>query len=241
MPAQAYYLLAERRFPDRDEFEAAEPGSLLTDEEENVEEVSSRVERYREQTVEGCTIYQAEHDYRKELRFVGRARGQRFREYVQIRNFPVFRYHEAPHPDLFKPVVIRTNKQVAFDFVERMNMYVDDFDLKRTEVDMDCLKNQLRELSGAWFSDMQSPNLASTAVFGPHVELSNEFQHAEQHGELSNITFPFELNGDPHKIMVTRQGAVVTYENFALDAEVLELVMAALTRLLRNCIRIVGH
>lgn len=236
MPAAAYYIHAERSFPDRANFQASEPLSLLPNDQENVEECSSRVRRSAEQEIEGYEIYVAEHDYRERLRFLGRARGQTFREYVSVRTFPLFRFLTDPDGLSFHPLIIKTNRKVASDFVDRMNQYVADFRLDRTVVDFDCLRPRLEEIRGAWFSRMQGPNISSTAVFGPHVELSHEFQHAEAIGHLANIIIPFEIDGEWHPIQITANGAVVLYESFALEAHALRLVKSVLSELLSDCI-----
>jgi hypothetical protein len=133
-------------------------------------------------------------------------------------------------------LLVATKKNVAQDFVDRLNRKTTDFEAKAVAVDFDTLRPRLIDIRGAWFGAIRAPNIASSAFFGPNVARSDEFQHAETVGHLTNIMVKLEIGGDTHMMMIAAEGGIVLYDAYQTEAEEVAVIQAALSGILAGCL-----
>lgn len=232
--ANAYQIYRLEKWPETVPFRTNEQLNLLEDNDHNIEETTTEVGPF-ELSVEGMDSFMAVHDYLFHLEYPGRARGKTFREFVTPYHFPAFLTTSAAIPDQ-RGLLIRTKKKVANDFVARLNSHRDDFSAAPLVIDFEPLRPRLPLIRGAWFGGMRTPNLASTGVFGHHVDQSEEFQHADSLGDLKNLMIEHEVDGEPHTLMLTGDAGIVLYNSYASAADELVVVRAAIDDLLVGAI-----
>jgi len=132
--------------------------------------------------------------------------------------------------------LVRTKKQVAQDFVARLNARVKGFEAKPVRLDFSVLRPKLQDIRGAWFGGIREPNIARTAVFGPNVDRSDEFQHAESVGELTNIIVPLSSDGVTHMLMFAAEGGIVLYQAYQDTSDEVAVIDFALSTILQGCL-----
>lgn len=230
----AFQVFALDSFPDGDDIRTEEQLVLFADEDENVETTVTKLAKSADQPHPDLTRFEAEHDFLFRLQYPGRARGKYFREFITPYKFSVFRGNTSALG--FQPLVVRTKKRVAADFVKRLNQHADGFRARGVILDFVTLRPRLELIRGAWFGAMRQPNLATTGVFGHHVDLSEEFQHAEGVGELKTLLIEFGYDGVNYIMMTGAEGGIVLYDAFQTEADELKVVYAALTGILIGCL-----
>jgi len=201
-----------------------------------METTHTRVAIATASSVGGLQRYDAEHDFLFQLQYPGRARGKEFREFVTLYKFPLYLGDHVAALG-FRPLLVKTKKRVALDFVERLNTNTQGFRVEPTSVDFVALRPRLQLIRGAWFGSIRMPNISSAGVFGHHVDQSEEFQHAESVGELKNLLIELELDGLTHQVMITADGGIVLYHAYQTDEECEEMARRTLIELLHGCIR----
>lgn len=231
----AYQIYASTDFPRRDSFETEDQLSLLNDVEENIEVTSTRVAISSAHSVSGFIRYDVFHEFLVRLQYLGRARGREFREFVSPYKFRMF-ITESTSNGTFRPLLIRTKKKVASDFVTRVNNTIPGFTARPTVVDFASLRPRLTLIRGAWFGSMRQRNISATGVFGHQVDQSDEFRHAESIGELRNIIIELEIDGGTHTVMLSIDGGIVLYNVYENEGEELEIVCGIMSNLLQGCI-----
>jgi hypothetical protein len=231
----AFQVHVAEKFPEQISFQSQEQLSLLADDEQNQETAVTRVSLSSGLTVEPFVRYDAEHEFLFHLQFPGRARGKTFREFITPYKFPIFLGQITPEI-AFRPLLVRTKKKVAIDFIHRLNKYVPDFSARPTSLNFMILRPRLELIRGAWFGSMQQPNISVAAVFGPHVDRSDEFKHAESKGELRNLQIEMVQGELAHTVMLAADGAIVLYNAYPSEQEELQVVTGAMTGLLSGCL-----
>lgn len=231
----SYQVFVAESIPEWPTFRVGEQLNLLANNEHNLEECSTVVTRSGRIEALSLEIFDVEHDFLFHLDQPGRARGHTFREFVTPYRFRLFLNSSSNLA--FHYALVRTKKKVAHDFVRRMNQRQRGFDLVATRVDFGCLRPKLEYVKGAWFGSMRAANLSTTGLFGPHVDQSDEFQHAEMLGELSNLLVEVVDGSDlAHSVMFTADGGIVLYRTYVDVEEELEIVENAIANLLGGCI-----
>lgn len=237
MPA-AFQIYALESFPNETSFQTAEQLSLLTDSETNVEVSVTRVSRSAAIPNPVVIQYDAVHDFLFKLQYPGRARGKTFNEFITPYKFPVF----VAEPDLrlgFRPILVRTKKNVGNDFIKRLNDKKPGFRAAPLLLDFNKLRPRLEFIKGAWFGAMKRPNLATTGMFGPHVDRSDEFKHAEASGELKNLIIELEVEDLTHTTMLGSDGAIMLYKPYQTYQDELDVILVALRGLLKGALTVV--
>lgn len=231
----AFQIYSVEEFPPQNGFQTQEQLSLLADDDQNQETAVTRVSQSNACTIDPLVRYDAEHEFLFRLQFPGRARGKTFKEFITLYKFPVFLGESTPEIG-FKPLLVKTKKKVATDFIHRLNKHVGAFSARRTNLSFSVLRPRLQLIRGAWFGSIQQPNISAAAVFGPHVDRSDEFRHAEIVGELRNIQIELVQKELTHTVMLAADGAMVLYNAYQTEIEELELVTTAMSGLLSGCL-----
>ena len=231
----AFQVFAVDRFPPEEAFETEEQLTLLGDIENNMEITSTKVAKVPPHPP-GLTQFLAQHDFLFQLTFPGRARGTEFREFVTLYKFPIFLGSDNDACG-FRPLLVKTKKKVAADFTKRLNTKIDAFVVRPTSLDFDCLRPRLELIRGAWFGNIRQPHLASAGVFGQHVDLSDEFKHAEEVGELKNLLIELQAGESTHTVMVTGGGGIVLYYSYQTVEDEVHVAVSALNGILAGCLQ----
>ncbi|MCI0452292.1 MAG: hypothetical protein L0Z51_07860 [Candidatus Latescibacteria bacterium] len=217
-------------FPEDPSFRTVENISLLSDMDQNQEEATTQVSLKEKAFVEGVDRYIVKHDYLVKLVHPGRARGKTFKEYITQYEFPTYLVHAKGKS--FATLVVRTKSKVAHDCVRRLNDKVGSFATEPVEVDFDKVRPQIQHIKGAWFGEMKAANINSTGLFGPHVDLSKEFKHAEGIGKLNAVVVLYPFQDSVRTVMITRNGGVLLYDTFETEEAAFELVQDIRAKLL---------
>lgn len=105
--------------------------------------------------------------------------------------------------------------------------------LKEMQVDFGKVMQLQQEYLGAWFRGV-SARVHAAGISGEQIQDDPLYKDLSKIGELSNVTLPWNFNGNIHKVMVTASGAIIliqTYSNIGLE---LALAMDVYDRLLTN-------
>jgi hypothetical protein len=234
MPS-AYQLYRLNKWPAESSFRTNEQLNLLADNEYNIEETTTEVTASTSLEIDGVPAFDAVHDFLFHLDHPGRARGNTFREFVTPYHFTAFLAESGSIPGR-KGLLVRTKKKVAQDFVGRLNRFRSDFVADQLSIAFEPLRPRLPLIRGAWFGAMRAPNLASTGVFGHHVDQSEEFRHADSLGDLTNLLVEHVVDGQPHTLMLTADAGIILYNAYAGPAEELAVVRAVIDELLAGAI-----
>jgi hypothetical protein len=77
-------------------------------------------------------------------------------------------------------------------------------------------------VDAAYFNNLRIMNVTSATVYGHNVRASGEFEHCAGQGNLPAVSFQFEMDGVPRRVMVTEDGLVM----FQLDNDPAALALA---------------
>ncbi len=227
----SFHFFRLRQFPKQDTFETVEQLSLLANTEQNQEVASTKVHLTKGTFLPGAARYLVKHDFLVHLTYLGRARNTTFQEYVTEYDFPMYRAGGSSKG--FPCVVIRTKSKVAEDCIKRLNERMEGtFVAESLGVDFEKLRPLVTNIKGAWFGQMQAANITTTGLFGPHVDRSKEFKHAEDIGKLNALMMPYPCKDGTFMVMVTRSGTVVLYDAFDAEEPALEVVLEIREKLL---------
>ena len=231
----AFQIFAVERFPESARFKTDEQLQMEWESEHNLEPTVTSVERASNNLPFKLTRYDSEHDFLFQLQYPGRAKGMSFREFITPYKFPIF-LGDHDKEIGFRPLLVRTKKKVAGDFVQRLNKHIREFDVRPIRMDFILLRPRIEMIRGAWFGAMRQPNLRSTGVFGHHVDQSEEFQHAESVGELRNLQIEIVQDDVTHTVMLGADGGFVLYNAYRTHEEEIEVVYPSLRGLLNGCL-----
>jgi hypothetical protein len=227
--ATGYHIIKLKRFPKPKKFTTDDQLYLNVDGISDLEPVETTVTQTQEDFRPGVARYVVSHDFRATLKSPGRAKGFTFTEYITTQKFPI--YVEEASSDESRCLIVATKAEVSKDFVTRLTKKRDDFLAIQRELDFAALRPALPVVTGAWFHEMTVANLSSSGMFGPHVDRSKEFKHAERHGKLKNLTTPYSYNGIECLIQIGIHGGVVLYDAFD-EETALAVILDVKSRLL---------
>jgi hypothetical protein len=166
-------------------------------------------------TLLGFEVYHGRHDLRVEKS--GRQFRKNFTWYFEPHEFPIY---------LWEPtslLLLSTKHLVASSFIECFESRKL-LKLRRVHVDYKTLMPRIQEISGAWVAELGHQHLSSTAVFGAHVDRSEEFQAAVAKGKLKSLIFTHAMN-DSHRVAITARGGVVIYRRYDSPATEIRVII----------------
>lgn len=210
--AKSYTFCTAERFKD---------GELHADLQIRLEDVEENPETYyfveQRQFHEGFDLYKAHHDLK--VRQFGKVYGKTFNSYLQPTDFAMY----------FRPTdrlaLLATKRDVVDGFLAALAESKKGTEIKRHSVDLQSLVHR-GKIVGAWFSEIQQPNLKTAGFFGPDVDRSQEFQTATNRGQLSEVLFSHrDSGGEEHTVAITKNGAVILYKNYATVQDELDIAL----------------
>lgn len=158
-------------------------------------------------TVESLQKFNAHHEIK--INKYGRANGQPFHQYIEPMDFN-FYINESEQIIIFALKI-----DYAKDFVNVFNTF-QNFNIEPFNIDFDSIIRRVHSVTGAWFSDLTTPNMNAAAYYGENVNRSPNFEQSNIDGKLSSIQFYFhsdETNRE-HKIAISKKSCVVLMDKF---------------------------
>jgi len=230
----AYHLYTAQSLPAGPKYGTEDQLYLTIDHKHNRENVHTTLTQTDDSFRDGVARFKCEHDFLTRLRYPGRAQGMEFEQFVTPYTFPV--YVLAQTPETKGPTfVVQTKGKVAADCVKRLNTKLDDFKVVEKHLDFQKLRALLSSIQGAWFRKMNVAHLATAGFFGPRVDQSDEFAHAEKHGSLHSLTAPYMYNGAEYLVTITEAGSVIVFDALANEENGVDLLRDIKSRLLDKC------
>src|SRR5437879_5986963 len=85
------------------------------------------------------------------------------------------------------------------------------------------------------FRKMNVANLAAAGLFGPRVDKSEEFVHAEKHGSLHSLNATYPFKGADYFVTITESGSLIVYDALETEEEGVDVLCDIKTRLFDKC------
>jgi hypothetical protein len=140
----------------------------------------------------------------------GRAYGEDlfFNHFVE--NLSMNAYYNAKE----KIFLIEGNKSAVNDFIKKFEkQFVDRFSLFRTAVDFPYLIKHTHNVWGGWINGFNDGSLKSVALYGDHVNLSEDYTRLEAAGRLSSLNCSITFEKNSYDFMITANKTVVIMQN----------------------------
>lgn len=206
MPAVGYKYFVVPNFPDIDPNQPFQTATQLTLLEWGDDTLHSIIRLLGVSEHPGFEKFHIEHETLRALqvRFANERRDQ----VIAIVRFNMFRSLENGY---FWVGTKRTYAMELFANVEKTNP---DLEVRTRTVDLAALRQEVIDVTGGWFKDLQLRGVRAAGIFGPGVGESNEWERYEQAGDLSAVTLDFMYRGEHQSAMVTADGGIVVYASF---------------------------
>lgn len=117
------------------------------------------------------------------------------------------------NPEL-KLFIIEGNKASVNGFVKKfIKMYPDSFNMERSFVDFPYLVQHTHNVWGGWLNGFNDGNLKSIALYGDHVDLSQDYNRYKAAGNLSSLNCSITFEKTAYDFMITANKTVVIMQN----------------------------
>ncbi|MED3672099.1 MULTISPECIES: hypothetical protein [Bacillus] len=207
---KAYHFLDVTKFTLFDQKEENEIVStkqqLSVDDSDN--EPRSDLKLIKRDYYEGFDKYIIIHE--KIRRKTGRAYGEDsfFTQFVENHSMNAY-YHKKLN--LF---LVEGNKGAVNDFKKKFEKnYPESFALSRSNVDFPYLIQHTHNVWGGWLNGFNDGSLKSVALYGDHVNLSDDYNRYEAAGKLSSLNCSITFEKNSYDFMITANKTVVIMQN----------------------------
>ncbi|MBS4535606.1 hypothetical protein GOQ29_08210 [Clostridium sp. D2Q-14] len=123
-------------------------------------------------------------------------------------------------------IILATNKETFNKFHEHM-ADSEEFKFEKIEIDFaEIIKNKKAlGIESIWVGEIPEETHVSTVSFhGCKIEDSNRYEEIIREGaKIKNLSLIYDHNGQQEKIMITKQGGIIVYDNI-LESDVLDLI-----------------
>ncbi len=174
----------------------------------------TRLTRYNNSVYDNFEQYLIEHEHNVNVK--GRYQNQIFNNFYRMGEINGY-YSESTQLFLFQG---RKNDVLDFcKFTDKSKV----LDINTIEIQMSDLLDKLGSINNGWFRYKDS-SISTSALFGSHLENTQEFIDAKNLGELSALSFYYNENNTSHAIMVTSDGAIVlqySYPNVQIEIDLI--------------------
>lgn len=194
-------------FDEREEGDTVSTIQQLSLEGNDDEPVSS-IKLIKRDYYRGFDKFIIHHEKIKKKR--GRAYGEDlfFNQYVETNSLNGY-YH--PNLSLF---IFQGNKPSVNDFVKKIQeMYPENVKLTRSSVDFPYLIQHTQNVWGGWLNGFNDGNLKSVALYGDHVDLSQDYNRYQAAGKLSSLNCSIVFEKTSYDFMITANKTVVIMQN----------------------------
>lgn len=187
-------------------------GELTTEQQLSIgdedDEPRSVIKFIKKQYYKGFDKYIINHE--KVKRKYGRAYGEDllFNRFIESNSMNAY-YH--PEHSL---LLIEGNKGSVNGFVKKLQkVYPDSFMLARSSVDFPYLIEHSTNVWGGWLNGFNDGGLKSVALFGDHVNLSEDYNRLEAAGKLSSLNCSISFEKTNYDFTITANKTVVIMQN----------------------------
>lgn len=110
--------------------------------------------------------------------------------------------------------LIEGNKSAVNDFIKKFEkQFPEEFTLSRTAVDFPYLIQHTHNVWGGWINGFNDGSLKSVALYGDHVNLSEDYTRLEAAGKLSSLNCSITFEKNSYDFMITANKTVVIMQN----------------------------
>lgn len=152
----------------------------------------------------------------------GRAYGEDavFSKYVENKSMNAY-YH--PTHDL---LLIEGAKGAVNGAIKRFEKFFPEkFKVSRSKVDFPYVISRSTNVWGGWFGGLNTGTLKSAALFGDHVNLSEDYNRFEAAGHLSSLNCALTFEKESYDFTITLNKTVVIMQNRTPEED-LDLLLA---------------
>jgi len=146
------------------------------------------------------------YDFKHDLKInkSGHVFGQNFSYYIEPNEFFVYTMSNL------NLALVNVKKDVVIDLINVSRSY-DDYGIRLVNIEIPIAEiiKKIGIINGAWFSDINEPNLKSAGLFGTNVDQSTQFLDTSKIGDLSAINFIYLYKGIDLKLQLTKFGSLV--------------------------------
>lgn len=145
-------------------------------------------------------------------KLTGRAYGnsEPFEEFISINYSDVYYSYDT------NCMYFHSKKQL-FNQFEKLFKRAVEMNYKKVNIDFkNIIDNQNSlDIKGIWFGNLLDTNVRSLLLMGNKVEESTKYQDLLNEGQVTNVTIVYKYNNEHLKIMITKDGGVIFYDNIA--------------------------
>lgn len=206
---RAYHFLDIQKFslfdkPENNEISTSQQLTL-----ENVpKEPQSTMKLITKNYYKGFEKYIINHERIK--RKQGRAYGEDilFNQFIENTSMNAYFHPES------SLLLIEGDKGGVNGFVKKLNKnYPDEFIYSRSNVDFPYLIEHSTNVWGGWLNGFNDGNLKSVALFGDHVNLSEDYNRLEAAGKLSSLNCSITFEKRSYDFTITANKTVVIMQH----------------------------
>ena len=152
----------------------------------------------------------------------GRAYGEDliFDKFVENNNVTGYYNEES------KLLILEGNKGTVNGAVKRFQKYFpQEFSVSRSPVDFAYLVSRTNNVWGSWFGGLNTGTLKSAALFGDHVNLSDDYDRMKAAGKLSSLNCALTFEKLSYDFTITANKTVVLMQNRTPEEDI-DLLLA---------------
>lgn len=110
--------------------------------------------------------------------------------------------------------LVEGNKSAVNDFQRKFTrQYPEKFNITRSNVDFPYLILHTQNVWGGWLNGFNDGSLKSVALYGDHVNLSEDYNRFEAAGKLSSLNCSIAFEKTSYDFMITANKTVVIMQN----------------------------
>lgn len=196
---RAYSLFDVTKFPTKDSFST----NLQTDHTYTVDTTSFR----RVGDICGqFSTYSVEHVSKVHFRGLPYHHGDRLDEVSEKHMFEAFLHHGRDF------LLMQYGRKISREAAKRLEKLEEKTVACQPTLDVLRLADEFSNQYGAYFREVQSANVKSSALFGAHVDNSEFYRTFREMAKLSAIITEAELEGTSHKLLITSAYGIGFYK-----------------------------
>lgn len=157
----------------------------------------------------------------------GKVFNKYFSRYFEEFNFPIYLNEKL------SLALIQIKTDIGLEFIKTLNKE-DYYQLNIIDIDFEKIVQNVPEISGAWFAELKGKHLKSKGLFGPQVNLSDEYQHAIKDGKISSMLIQWIHEGIEFKINISKKGSVTLLNKIKSPDHEIAILLSIYNQLLKK-------
>lgn len=152
---------------------------------------------------------------------VKKKKGRAYGEDAVFNSFIENNDMSAYYNDDLKLLLIEGNKGSVNDFIKKFEkIFTPGFRVERSSVDFPFLIQQTQNVWGGWLNGFNDGNLKSVALYGDHVNLSEDYDRFKAAGKLSSLNCSIAFAKNTYDFMITANRTVVIMQSFTQEQDI---------------------